>query len=153
YRQRVQVELFAKCKDVLHLLEDHLIPSARSNESLVFYEKMIGDFYRYLAEFSTDSERRGHIEQALSAYKATYHLSFRDFEMPPTHPTRLGLAINFSIFYHDILDNPNEAFEYTNRAFNDALNHFDLLTEETYRESMLLLQLLNDNRTLWRRMA
>ncbi|KAJ7919983.1 14-3-3 domain-containing protein [Mycena leptocephala] len=151
YRQHVEAELFAKCKDILQILEDHLIPSAQSNESLVFYRKMMGDFYRYLAEFSIEFERRNHIEQSLAAYTVASHLATHDPEMPPTHPTRLGLAINFSILYHDILENPDEALEHANQAFSDGIRHFDLLTEETYKESILLLQLLKDNSTLWSR--
>ncbi|KAJ7820642.1 14-3-3 domain-containing protein, partial [Mycena olivaceomarginata] len=77
------------------------------------------------------------------------HLAANHPEMPPTHPTRLALAINFSVFYHDILQNHDAALEHSCQAFNDGVKHLDWLTEETCTESILLLQILKDNSTIW----
>jgi 14-3-3 protein beta/theta/zeta len=50
YREKVEVELRDICTDVLNLLDQFLIPKATQAESKVFYLKMKGDYYRYLAE-------------------------------------------------------------------------------------------------------
>ena len=50
YREKVETELREICKDVLSLLDNFLIPKASNAESKVFYLKMKGDYYRYLAE-------------------------------------------------------------------------------------------------------
>ena len=42
--------LIAKQSSFQNLLDNHLIPKATSPESKVFYLKMKGDYYRYLAE-------------------------------------------------------------------------------------------------------
>ncbi|KAJ7913065.1 14-3-3 domain-containing protein [Mycena leptocephala] len=149
YRQRVQGELFANCTDVIQILQDHLMKSTQSRESLVFFRKMIGDFYRYLAEFSIEVERRDYTDQALESYMMASHLAANHPEMPLTHPTRLVLVISFSVFYHDILQNHDAALEHSCQAFNDGVKHLDWLTEETCTESILLLQILKDNSTIW----
>ncbi|XP_019091046.1 PREDICTED: 14-3-3-like protein GF14 iota, partial [Camelina sativa] len=50
YRQKVEDELANICQDILNIIDQHLIPHATSGEATVFYYKMKGDYYRYLAE-------------------------------------------------------------------------------------------------------
>merc|ERR1712137_143625 len=70
-------------------------------------------------------------------------------ELPPTHPIRLGLALNFSVFYYEILNSPDRACHLAKQAFDDAIAELDTLSEESYKDSTLIMQLLRDNLTLW----
>ena len=70
-------------------------------------------------------------------------------ELTPTHPIRLGLALNFSVFYYEILNSPDRACHLAKQAFDDAIAELDSLSEESYRDSTLIMQLLRDNLTLW----
>lgn len=65
YRQKIEVELADICLDVLNVLEKHLIPAANSQESKVFYYKMRGDYYRYLAEFKSPDDRTDTAQKSL----------------------------------------------------------------------------------------
>lgn len=67
---QVEKELSDICSSILSLLDEHLIPTASSGESKVFYLKMKGDYHRYLAEFKTGSDRKEAAEHTLQAYKA-----------------------------------------------------------------------------------
>jgi len=58
YRSKIEHELTAICNDILSVLDDHLIASANTGESKVFYYKMKGDYHRYLAEFATGQARK-----------------------------------------------------------------------------------------------
>ncbi|EFH39339.1 hypothetical protein ARALYDRAFT_920500 [Arabidopsis lyrata subsp. lyrata] len=70
-------------------------------------------------------------------------------ELAPTHPIRLGLALNFSVFYYEILNSPDRACNLAKQAFDEAIAELDTLGEESYKDSTLIMQLLRDNLTLW----
>ncbi|KAG1347817.1 14-3-3-like protein GF14 iota [Cocos nucifera] len=147
YRQKVEEELTQICNDILTIIDQHLIPSSGSGESTVFYYKMKGDYYRYLAEFKTDQERKEAAEQSLKGYQAATNTANTD--LPPTHPIRLGLALNFSVFYYEIMNSPERACHLAKQAFDEAIAELDTLSEESYKDSTLIMQLLRDNLTLW----
>ncbi|KAG0045873.1 14-3-3 protein [Gryganskiella cystojenkinii] len=147
YRAKIEEELAGICEDILQVLEDHLIPVAELGESKVFYHKMKGDYHRYLAEFATGEKRVESADKSLAAYKAASEVA--STELPPTHPIRLGLALNFSVFYYEILNSPDRACHLAKQAFDDAIAELDTLSEESYKDSTLIMQLLRDNLTLW----
>ncbi|KAL1302087.1 hypothetical protein AAFC00_002525 [Neodothiora populina] len=147
YRQKIETELEKVCQDVLDVLDESLIPKAESGESKVFYHKMKGDYHRYLAEFASGEKRKGAATAAHEAYKNATDVA--QTELTPTHPIRLGLALNFSVFYYEILNSPDRACHLAKQAFDDAIAELDSLSEESYRDSTLIMQLLRDNLTLW----
>ncbi|XP_042409163.1 14-3-3-like protein B isoform X1 [Zingiber officinale] len=147
YRQKVETELSGICGDIMTLIDEHLIPSSTAAESSVFYNKMKGDYYRYLAEFKTGNEKKGVADQSLKAYEAA--TSIAETELSPTHPIRLGLALNFSVFYYEILNSPERACHLAKQAFDEAISELDTLSEESYKDSTLIMQLLRDNLSLW----
>merc|ERR1711959_232249 len=147
YRSVVEKELNEICNSILGLLDTYLIPSSTSGESKVFYLKMKGDYHRYLAEFKTGQERKEAAEATLHAYRSAQDISLE--ELAPTHPIRLGLALNFSVFYYEILNSPERACHLAKQAFDEAIAELDTLGEESYKDSTLIMQLLRDNLTLW----
>ncbi|KAL2226241.1 UNVERIFIED_CONTAM: 14-3-3-like protein GF14 iota [Sesamum indicum] len=147
YRQKVEDELSKICYDILSVIDKHLIPSSGSGEATVFYYKMKGDYYRYLAEFKTDQDKKEAAEQSLKGYEAASAAA--STELPSTHPIRLGLALNFSVFYYEIMNSPERACHLAKQAFDEAIADLDSLSEESYKDSTLIMQLLRDNLTLW----
>lgn len=69
--------------------------------------------------------------------------------MQPTHPIRLGLALNFSVFYYEVLNSLEKACCLAKTAFDEVLAELGTLSKESYKDSMLVMQLLRDNLTLW----
>ncbi|KAL0336498.1 UNVERIFIED_CONTAM: 14-3-3-like protein GF14 iota [Sesamum radiatum] len=147
YRQKVEDELSKICYDILSVIDKHLIPSSGSGEATVFYYKMKGDYYRYLAEFKTDQDKKEAADQSLKGYEAASAAA--STELPSTHPIRLGLALNFSVFYYEIMNSPERACHLAKQAFDEAIADLDSLSEESYKDSTLIMQLLRDNLTLW----
>ena len=70
-------------------------------------------------------------------------------ELAPTHPIRLGLALNYSVFLYEVQQKSDEACNLAKQAFDDAIAELDTLDEESYKDSTLIMQLLRDNLTLW----
>ncbi|CAL5355439.1 unnamed protein product [Camellia sinensis] len=147
YRSKVESELSLVCAGILNLLDSNLVPSATATESKVFYLKMKGDYHRYLAEFKVGDERKEAAEDTMNAYKAAQDVALTD--LAPTHPIRLGLALNFSVFYYEILNSSDKACNMAKQAFEEAIAELDTLGEESYKDSTLIMQLLRDNLTLW----
>ncbi|KAK1800915.1 hypothetical protein P4O66_005564 [Electrophorus voltai] len=148
YRETIEKELEAVCQDVLGLLDRYLIKNCDDSqlESKVFYLKMKGDYYRYLAEVATGEKRASAVESSEGAYKEAFDVCK---SMPATHPIRLGLALNFSVFYYEIQNTPEQACQLAKEAFDEAIGHLDNLNEDSYKDSTLIMQLLRDNLTLW----
>jgi len=147
YREKVEKELNDICKDVLNLLDQHLIAKASNDESKVFYLKMKGDYYRYLSEVAHGDERAAVVDDSRKAYEDAFEISKQ--KMQSTHPIRLGLALNFSVFYYEILNSPDKACQLAKQAFDEAIAELDTLNEDSYKDSTLIMQLLRDNLTLW----
>jgi len=116
----------------------------KENEARVFYLKMTGDYYRYLAEFVTD---KGYEAKAADFYKQAQEISTKVLD--PTHPIRLRLALNYSVCFYEILKDKKAACELAKSAFDQAISGLDKLPEASYKDSTLIMQLLRDNLTLW----
>jgi 14-3-3 protein epsilon len=95
----------------------------------------------------TSDRRKEVADKSLESYQAATEIA--GVELPSTHPLRLGLALNFSVFYFEIMGVPEKACQLAKQAFDDAIAQLDTLSEESYKDSTLIMQLLRDNLTLW----
>lgn len=147
FKGQVEAELSDICNDALDLLkqlEGNLPESSTDYEARVFYLKMTGDYYRYLAESVTDKE---HDKMAAEFYSKAFEVA--EAELAPIHPLRLGLALNYSVCFYEILKEKTKACKLAKDAFDDAIKKLDQLEEDDYKDSTLIMQLLRDNLTLW----
>ena len=157
FKAKVEEELHETCNEVIKLLDDHLIPNIKAKpidedtaKSLVFYLKMKGDYYRYICEAKDareDDDKKA--VQKLSEDAYTKAVDVAGEQLKPTSPIRLGLALNFSVFMYEIVNDPEKACTFAKQAFDDAIADLDNLPEKEYKDSTLIMQLLRDNLTLW----
>jgi len=147
YIKKVEAELEEVCRSILALLDAGLIGKAETVESQVFYQKMKADYYRYIAEYTTGDAKTKASNDAKLAYEEAQTIATKDLAV--THPIRLGLALNFSVFQYEVLANPDEACKMARTAFEDAIAELDNVAEDSYKDSTLIMQLLRDNLTLW----
>lgn len=143
----VEQELEETCNNILDLLDENLLSSTKTLEGQVFFYKMKGDYKRYLAEIAVDQKRNKVAEDSLVAYKTASDIA--NEHLPAMNPVRLGLALNFSVFYYEILNNPKRACELAHTAFRLATEDTEHPQDENYKDSTLIMRLLRDNLTLW----
>ena len=149
YRVVIETEIEDICGQILEIITQ-LITKSRDTEPKVFYLKMKGDYLRYLAEFQVEEKKKTSAGEANTAYGEANTLAVSaDNGLPPTDPIRLGLALNYSVFHYEIRNEPEEACALAKKAFDDAIAELDTLSEESYKDSTLIMQLLRDNLTLW----
>lgn len=165
YHQLIANEIITKCSEVVDLLStgppNGIFLDDGNHEKKVFYLKMKGDYYRYMAEVnpdeavpdkagkteSADGKKRTYGFLAQEAYAAAHAVA--EQHLTQTDPTRLGLALNRSVCYYEILKEPKMACDVAKQAFDDAIQKLDTLTDSSYKDSTLIMQLLRDNLTLW----
>jgi hypothetical protein len=86
---------------------------AQTDETKAFFYKMIEDYYRYVAECAVsylvaapdkleEEVKNGALENYQSAGDASKSLN-------ACNPIRLGLALNFSVFYYEVMNNHSQA--------------------------------------------
>ena len=145
YRIRVEAELNKICGEILELIDTNLVPMSTAGESKVFYFKMKGDYYRYIAENAKGAQLESVKQKALQAYEEANQIT-----LPPCNPIKLGLALNFSVFHYEVMKNHKAACELADRALQDALDKIDELEEDDFRDAKSIIELLKENLTLWK---
>ena len=120
---------------------------AAEDESKAFFQKMIGDYYRYVAESATEDKLEKVKQGALKGYEDANTLSKG---LNPCNPIRLGLALNFSVFYYEVMNDHKKACELGEAALSEALEKIDDVDEETFRDAKSIIELLKENLSLWK---
>merc|ERR1711935_401365 len=100
-----------------------------------------------MGEYLDGDKKKEAANSAKEAYKAAQDVAEKDLAV--THPIRLGLALNFSVFQYEVLNEPDDACKMAREAFEQAIAELDNVAEESYKDSTLIMQLLRDNLTLW----
>lgn len=137
-------------KDVLGLISNHILPLCTNPESKVFFLKLQADYERYIAEVSTSAAHSRWASKSFESYKSAADLALCC--LPPTHPTRLGLMLNFSIYYYEIDNSPERACVLARATYEDALEGGLLgkrLRGEEYDASLETLRCINSNLKRW----
>lgn len=146
YRKRLENELNGVCEEVLELLEEKIIPNCSNDECRVFFYKMKADYLRYEAEILHEKKRVRVAQRSLDFYSRATQIAE---SLPLTHPIRLGVALNFAVFYFEVMKNAEMACDIAKNTLEEVVSMLSSTPEEHYNESTSILQILRDNLTLW----
>ena len=147
YKKQIEQELYNQCIEIVNVVKDSCMAKATTDETKAFFYKMIGDYYRYVAECASgdqlDTVKNGALENYQLASKTSESLN-------ACNPIRLGLALNFSVFHYEVMNNHKQACELGEQALSDALEKIDDVDEETFRDAKSIIELLKENLSLWK---
>jgi len=147
YKKTIEKELYDQCIQIVTIVKDECMKVASTDETKAFFYKMIGDYYRYVAECAVgdqlDTVKNGALENYQLAQTTSESLN-------ACNPIRLGLALNFSVFHYEVMNQHKQACELGEQALSDALEKIDDVDEETFRDAKSIIELLKENLSLWK---
>ena len=141
----IEKALMADCQLVVDQINEKVLDKSPSGEAHAFFVKMVGDYYRYMAENAKGEKFEEVKQSALKAYSLANKI-----DLPPCNPIKLGLALNFSVFFYEVMKNHSAACELADRSLQEALDKIDELEEDDFRDAKSIIELLKENLTLWR---
>ena len=147
YKKKIEKELYDECMKIVNVVKDDCLKLAADDESKAFFYKMIGDYYRYVAESAHDATLEEVKAGALQGYQQADGLSKG---LNACNPIRLGLALNFSVFQYEVMNDHKKACELGEQALTEALEKIDDVDEETFRDAKSIIELLKENLSLWK---
>lgn len=147
YRKKIEDELTKTCQLVLSSIDNHLLKKAEDSEAKVFYYKMKGDYNRYVAEYAQNELKQQVSDGASDAYKSANDLAK---DLPPTHPISLGLALNYSVFYYEVIGDHAKACEIAKSTIDAATPLLENADNDENADSISILNLLRENLEMWK---
>ena len=148
YKKFVEDELKSLCKHAIEVIEEKLFNKTVTTEGKVFFLKIKGDYYRYMAEITTGPEFDDNADKALKTYLEAKKVSSEGL-LDFLNPVRLGFLLNFSVFFFEIKKNPKEACQIAKAAVDEATSGFQMLEEEQYKDTTYIMQMLKENLIAW----
>merc|ERR1711862_58164 len=101
----------------------------------------------YVAESAAEDKIQQVRDGALQGYsEASTHAT----SLNACNPIRLGLALNYSVFQYEVMNDHKKACELGDSALTEALEKIDDVDEETFRDAKSIIELLKENLSLWK---
>jgi 14-3-3 protein epsilon len=149
YRKKVEDELTKTCKNVLKVIDEDLLKKAEDDEAKVFYVKMKGDYNRYIAEYAEGDLKKQVSDDALKSYNDASETAK---SLPVLNPIALGLALNFSVFYYEVMNDHSKAIDIASQALDKANKELPNIDEDAddNRDTVSIVNLLKENLDMWK---
>jgi 14-3-3 protein epsilon len=148
YKKKLEGELVDLCESIARFISINLKPYAIDNEAKVFYGKLIGDYYRYIAENIEDNNKNIYSDKSLKAYNEAREIAKN---LPVTNHVRLGLALNLSVYYYEVVNNQETGCQIAKEALDLVKKEIDSLDEydENNTDTFHVIEMLQENLNIW----
>lgn len=137
FKKQIETELDDQCYSIIESIDKTLLPKAKDPVSQVFYQKMKGDYYRYISEYNHGTDKDNIIAKASTSYEEATKVAHSSLET--TDPIRLGLALNYSVFFYEIKNDPKTACHMAKTAFDEAIVDIENIKDSNYKDSTTIM--------------
>ncbi len=69
YKRKIEEGLYRDCENIIKIIKDKVLTKAAEAEAKAFFVKMVGDYYRYIAETAQGAKLDEVKREALKAYQ------------------------------------------------------------------------------------
>jgi 14-3-3 protein epsilon len=148
YKNKIEKELLELGKKIIRTIDSYLIPKATDAEGKVFYHKMKADYYRYMAENVEGEDKKQYSENSLDSYKKATDSAKN---LGVLNPIRLGLSLNFSVFYYEVIGSRDVACQISKETLDEARKAIQDVDEDDneYQDAFSIINLLQENLNMW----
>jgi 14-3-3 protein epsilon len=148
YKKKIEKELASLCQKIIHNIDLHLLPKATDAEAKVFYHKMKADYYRYIAENMEPEQKKEYADGSMKSYQEAMDIAK---ELAIHNPIRLGLALNYSVFYYEVFNNQTTACQIAKETLDLAKKELANVDEddEDHKDAFSIINLLQENLNMW----
>jgi 14-3-3 protein epsilon len=147
YQDRAHSELEKLCHRAIDLLNDFLVPNADSPKATVFFHKLLGDHWRYLAEHSVAMQHKTAMAGAEENYKRA--ITHANLHLLKSDPLRLGVILHYGIFKFDHVKSTAEAADLLQSGRTDAEVDLAQLSAAEQSEALEVLSAMRANLAVW----
>ena len=148
YKKKLEDELIDLCRRIIKNIDSYLLPKSEDDEAKVFYHKMKADYFRYIAENIEGESKKTFSDNSLKSYEEASEVAKN---LPITNPIKLGLALNFSVFHYEVLNNQDLACKIAKETLDQA--NKDMagvdMDEDENKDAQSILSLLSENLNMW----
>jgi 14-3-3 protein epsilon len=148
YKKKIETELASLCQKIIKNIDTHLLTKATDAEAKVFYHKMKADYFRYIAENMDAEGKKEFADNSKKCYEEAMNICK---ELSISNPIRLGLALNFSVFYYEVLNSQSTACDIAKETLDLARKELANVDEddEEHKDAFAIINLLQENLNMW----
>ena len=150
YNTIVEKKLYEKCKGIVNFINNNTHNNNYDDEGKTIFYKMMGDYNKYVCEAQT-FKTKNNIDEVNKYYNESLTISNN---LPIYSPNKLGLLLNMTVFYWDILGEKKKAIELaksTIKNFEKEEKHLNR-DDDKIKDCFSILKLLKENLSMWEKL-
>jgi hypothetical protein len=150
-KNKAEDTLIKANEKLIYIINNNIFPKLKTNEGKTFFLKVKADHSRYMAEISHGSELKLHRQMAFKFYKEAFENSLM---LNPLDTLRLGISLNYSVFFYEVLNNSIKSLGISTFTLNEAMKEMksfndEQIQDEKLKDSLDIIKLIKDNIYEW----